>query len=147
MVTRRVIAPLLFIAHSAVSLNRPSSFMKNIFGGARAASSGGAVEQIVKPAANLPTWDELAARARTTSTGSRMEEELALRERGDGPPHTDAKRRMFGTTAEPRVVYYRDTAAWCPYCQKVWILLEEKKIPYTIEKINMRSYGDKPPGG
>jgi hypothetical protein len=23
--------------------------------------------------------------------------------------------------------------------------LEEKRIPYTIEKINMRCYGDKPP--
>lgn len=29
-------------------------------------------------------------------------------------------------------------------CQKVWLQLEEKRIPYTIEKINMRCYGDKP---
>jgi glutathione S-transferase len=27
---------------------------------------------------------------------------------------------------------------------QVWLLLEEKQIPYTMEKINMRSYGDKP---
>lgn len=32
----------------------------------------------------------------------------------------------------------RDHAAWCPYCQKVWLQLEEKRIPYTLEKINMR---------
>ncbi len=38
----------------------------------------------------------------------------------------------------------RDSAAWCPYCQKVWLQLEEKQIPYAIEKINMRCYGDKP---
>jgi hypothetical protein len=38
----------------------------------------------------------------------------------------------------------RDHAAWCPYCQKVWLQLEEKQLPYTIEKINMRCYGDKP---
>ena len=44
-----------------------------------------------------------------------------------------------------RVTLYRDMAAWCPYCQKVWLLLEEKRIPYKLSKINMRSYGDKPP--
>lgn len=31
-----------------------------------------------------------------------------------------------------------------PYCQKVWIALEEKRIPYKVEKVNMRCYGDKP---
>jgi glutathione S-transferase len=31
-----------------------------------------------------------------------------------------------------------------PYCQKVWLTLEEKKIPYKVEKINMRCYGEKP---
>ena len=35
-------------------------------------------------------------------------------------------------------------ASWCPYCQKVWTLLEEKRIPYEVEKINMRCYGEKP---
>jgi glutathione S-transferase len=24
---------------------------------------------------------------------------------------------------------------WCPYCQKVWLQLEEKRIPYTMEKV------------
>jgi glutathione S-transferase len=43
------------------------------------------------------------------------------------------------------VKLFRDHGAWCPYCQKVWLQLEEKKIPYTLEKINMRCYGDKPP--
>ncbi len=32
---------------------------------------------------------------------------------------------------------------WCPYCQKVWMQLEEKRIPYAVEKINMRCYGKK----
>jgi glutathione S-transferase len=43
-----------------------------------------------------------------------------------------------------RVTLYRDSASWCPYCQKVWMALEYKQIPYKVEKINMRCYGDKP---
>jgi glutathione S-transferase len=46
--------------------------------------------------------------------------------------------------SEPPVTFYRDSASWCPYCQKVWMFLEEKQIPYRVEKINMRCYGDKP---
>jgi hypothetical protein len=38
-------------------------------------------------------------------------------------------------------VLRRDHAAWCPYCERVWLQLEEKRIPYSIEKINMRCYG------
>ena len=42
------------------------------------------------------------------------------------------------------VTFYRDSASWCPYCQKIWMALEAKQIPYKVEKINMRCYGDKP---
>lgn len=33
---------------------------------------------------------------------------------------------------------------WCPYCQKVWLLLELKAIPYRVKKVPMNAYGDKP---
>lgn len=62
-----------------------------------------------------------------------------------GPTNPLALKRTFGSTEPIRVKLYRDHAAWCPYCQKVWLQLEEKRIPYIIEKINMRCYGDKPP--
>jgi len=92
-----------------------------------------------------PAWDDLVPRALTTATGARLREEREQQAGGAGPTHTDAKLRLFGAAeADVRVVLYRDQAAWCPYCQKVWLLLEEKQIPYKIEKINMRSYGDKP---
>jgi glutathione S-transferase len=42
-----------------------------------------------------------------------------------------------------RITFYRDSASWCPYCQKIWMALEQKRIPYKVERINMRCYGDK----
>jgi glutathione S-transferase len=42
-----------------------------------------------------------------------------------------------------RVTLYRDHHAWCPYCQKVWLWLEEKQVPYRIEKVTMFCYGEK----
>ncbi|KAJ8609613.1 hypothetical protein CTAYLR_006273 [Chrysophaeum taylorii] len=64
----------------------------------------------------------------------------------EGPPSARALERPFGrsATAAPSITLYRDHAAWCPYCQKTWMLLEEKRVPYRIEKINMACYGDKP---
>jgi glutathione S-transferase len=94
---------------------------------------------------SAPTVAELAAAVAGTPTGRRLLEEEAARKRGEGAPHTDAKLRLFGKSeSDVRVTLYRDTAAWCPYCQKVWLLLEEKQVPYKVTKINMRSYGDKP---
>ena len=67
----------------------------------------------------LPTWEYLQNLANETTYGQFYHQQLALREKGEGLPHTDAKIRLFGSTEEPRVTLFRDTAAWCPYCQKV----------------------------
>lgn len=92
-----------------------------------------------------PTREALAAEIASTATAKRLRSEEAQWAEGAGPPHTNCKLRLFGQSEDKvRVTLYRDTAAWCPYCQKVWMMLEEKQIPYKIEKINMRSYGDKP---
>ena len=62
-----------------------------------------------------------------------------------GATNAQATLRLFGSEESAvRVTLYRDHHAWCPYCQKVWLLLEEKQVPYKIEKVPMRSYGDKP---
>jgi glutathione S-transferase len=61
-----------------------------------------------------------------------------------GPTNPQATLRLFGQSeADVRVTLYRDNHAWCPYCQKVWLWLEEKRIPYRIKKITMFCYGEK----
>ena len=62
----------------------------------------------------------------------------------NGPPSPLALTRRFGTAGTPTLLLYRDHAAWCPYCHKIVLQLEEKRVPYRVEKINMRCYGDKP---
>jgi len=90
------------------------------------------------------SWEGLATEARETDAGREVLKHWADRAEGV-VPHTDAKVRYFGTERKkPRVKIFRDQAAWCPYCQKVWLLLEEKQVDYETEKVPMRSYGDKP---
>ncbi len=61
-----------------------------------------------------------------------------------GATNAQARLRLFGRPeSEIRVTLYRDHHAWCPYCQKVWLWLEEKQIPYRVEKVTMFCYGEK----
>lgn len=65
-------------------------------------------------------------------------------DRVHGPTNAQSTLRLFGQSeAEVRVTLYRDNHAWCPYCQKVWLWLEEKRIPYRIKKVTMFCYGEK----
>ncbi len=62
----------------------------------------------------------------------------------NGLTNARARLRLFGKPeSDVRVTLYRDNHAWCPYCQKVWLWLEEKQIPYRIEKVTMFCYGEK----
>ena len=77
-------------------------------------------------------WDELEQRADFTI------------DTVNGPTNSRARLRLFGRSEDHvRVTLYRDHHAWCPYCQKVWLWLEEKQIPYRIEKVTMFCYGEK----
>uniref|UniRef100_A0A0G4IEQ4 GST N-terminal domain-containing protein n=1 Tax=Chromera velia CCMP2878 TaxID=1169474 RepID=A0A0G4IEQ4_9ALVE len=107
------------------------------------------------PVDKAPSWAELEGRleALLTEEERRM---IALREEGSGPPSCFAPVRLFRDhqceggeegageeTETVRVRLFRDTAAWCPYCEKVWLTLEEKRVPYSVELVNMTCYGDK----
>lgn len=62
----------------------------------------------------------------------------------NGDTNSQARLRLFGHREnEVQVILYRDNHAWCPYCQKIWLWLEEKRIPYRIEKVTMFCYGQK----
>jgi len=64
--------------------------------------------------------------------------------RRDGPTSAQATLRLFGAReSDVRVTLYRDHHAWCPYCQKIWLWLEERRIPYRIRKVTMFCYGQK----
>ncbi|MDX1977965.1 MAG: glutathione S-transferase family protein [Pseudanabaenaceae cyanobacterium bins.68] len=81
------------------------------------------------------TWTELTHLA-AAYQGDQTQERI------HGKTNSQATLRLFGQTpADVRVTLYRDHHAWCPYCQKVWLWLEEKQIPYRIAKVTMFCYG------
>ncbi len=87
---------------------------------------------MLAPAAAPLSWTELEALA------------PAEPDRIHGSTNPQARLRLFGRPeSEVRVTLYRDHHAWCPYCQKVWLWLEEKRIPYRIRKVTMFCYGEK----
>jgi len=94
---------------------------------------------------SLPGMEDLWGEAwPTTACGDAMERRDALNE-GTGPPDAEALVRRFGqVNATIQTVFYKDAASWCPYCASVWTMLEEKQMPYTMKRINLLSYGEKP---
>ena len=87
--------------------------------------------------ADALSWDALTDLAAATNT-------QLISERLNGPTNAQAQLRLFGQSPEAvRVTLYRDHHAWCPYCQKVWLWLEERRIPYRIRKVTMVCYGEK----
>lgn len=83
-------------------------------------------------AAGIATWEQLEGWAAPEP------------DRINGPASAQATLRLFGQPESAvRVTLYRDHHAWCPYCQKVWLWLEEKGIPYRVRKVTMFCYGQK----
>ncbi len=78
------------------------------------------------------TWDDL------------NKFEVENLDRVNGINNSYANLRLFGHTENDVIVtLYRDRHSWCPYCQKIWLWLEYKRIPYRVKKINMFCYGQK----
>ncbi|KAL3701248.1 hypothetical protein R1sor_019270 [Riccia sorocarpa] len=74
-----------------------------------------------------------------------LESLLGGKKYGPQPRVAHLTERVFGPGNDAsKLVFYRDNSAWCPYCERLWLLLEEKQLNYTVEKINMWCYGEKP---
>ena len=81
------------------------------------------------------TWDDL------------NKFEIEDLDRVHGINNSYANLRLFGHSEnDVLVTLYRDRHSWCPYCQKIWLWLEFKKIPYRVKKRNMLCYGQKKGG-
>ena len=61
---------------------------------------------------------------------------LAEQLRADAVPST--QRASSSSAAPPELVLYRDTNAWCPFCERVWLALEAKGVSYTCEFVDLR---------
>jgi glutathione S-transferase len=70
----------------------------------------------------VPSWDDLASIFKSLTTN-------------------EDNSSTFEDTRKPMVTLYRDSNGWCPFCERVWLALHIKNIPYQERLVNLR---DKP---
>ena len=121
----------------------------SLFGGSSKGDQKSAdqVDAVLQTTSGSKTWAEIKDQLAAQQTTDEERNFRANLEKGYGIGSPMHKIRLFEESNEEEdiaVTFYRDSASWCPYCQKVWLALEAKEIPYKVEKINMRCYGDKP---
>jgi glutathione S-transferase len=68
------------------------------------------------------SWDGLAAKLKAIANQKEQEEE--------------------DPSSPPLLTLYRDTNGWCPFCERVWLCLEVKGIPYRERLVNLQNKPD-----
>eukprot|EP00188_Purpureofilum_apyrenoidigerum_P004213 Plantae.Rhodophyta-Purpureofilum_apyrenoidigerum.ctg46423.p1 GENE.Plantae.Rhodophyta-Purpureofilum_apyrenoidigerum.ctg46423~~Plantae.Rhodophyta-Purpureofilum_apyrenoidigerum.ctg46423.p1 ORF type:complete len:461 (+),score=92.38 Plantae.Rhodophyta-Purpureofilum_apyrenoidigerum.ctg46423:229-1611(+) len=92
-----------------------------------------------EPAA--PSWQDLALKI----PNDFLNPDYVNGEPRATPPWERDCIRLFGQAEDDiKFIFYRDTSYWCPYCHRVQLYLEEKKIPYRFQKVNLKCYGRQP---
>lgn len=86
---------------------------------------------------SAPSWDEIGAMLPDAERSLER-----IRASGRGPTDVAADLRLFDAAEgeQTRVVLWRDQSAWCPYCHKVMLQLEEKRVPYAVRRSPMKCY-------
>ncbi|MEM1168822.1 MAG: glutathione S-transferase family protein [Cyanobacteria bacterium P01_H01_bin.35] len=85
----------------------------------------------------LPNWEELLQIAQQNTTAKW----ILRTDQSPGTATISSYLNRLKPGEKPSVLLYRDTHAWCPFCERVWLALEEKQIPFEVQLINLR---DKP---
>lgn len=82
---------------------------------------------------SLPNWEELLEVAQQNTTAKWISRP------GQTPATATISSHLHRLTPgeKPSVLLYRDTHAWCPFCERVWFALEEKQIPFETELIDL----------
>ena len=80
-----------------------------------------------------------AVRCCTALSALRSWSELRASARPPAPRLFEAEERLFGW-ADAEVVFWRDAAGWCPFCEITWLVLEAMAVPYRMRTVPLRCY-------
>merc|ERR1740117_1645963 len=73
------------------------------------------------PALQLKTWDSLQTKTATAATGYTLRNGMVP----SSAPQATIQLVPHGDVNPETVVFYRDTNAWCPFCERVYLYLLE----------------------
>ena len=96
-------------------------------------------------ARSLARWVTLCSAVRhvgSSSSLSTVAPWTQIRAAAGPPPPArlfDEAERLFGAT-KPEIVFWRDSAGWCPFCEMTWLVLEAMRLPYKVRTVPLRRY-------
>ncbi|MCZ2201302.1 glutathione S-transferase family protein [Cylindrospermopsis raciborskii] len=85
------------------------------------------------PSSTIPDWEELLETAQKYTSARR------IKRWGQNPSSAPipAGWNKLPPDGQPPILLYRDSNSWCPFCERVWLALEEKQIPFSTEFIDL----------
>jgi glutaredoxin len=95
-------------------------------------------------ALSLTGWlKRIPLASRFTTTGRNTASPIATTRITGTPPSWEALALSLQnnneSTVEPLVTLYRDTNGWCPFCERVWVALHVKQIPYQETLVSLQN--------
>ena len=90
-------------------------------------------------ALRLAAWDSLETKLSTAATGYTLRNGMVP----SSAPQATIRLAPHGDVAPESVVFYRDTNAWCPFCERVYLYLLEADINHEQTFVDI-SPGNKP---